>query len=85
MATWFGRFKAHNSVNIPDERVAALIYEGSFYYLINDWLESDESVHLTDCGYAFCVYNLQALKISFKEESIKQYIDEVLKELEESH
>ncbi len=85
MAVWFERFKLHHQVNIPDERVAALIYEGSFYYLINDWLETDAPVPLTDYGYAFCVYNLQALKIAFEEESVKQYIDDVLEELEEAH
>ncbi len=85
MAVWFERFKAHHSVNIPDARIASLIYEGSFYYLINDWLESDAFVRLTDYGYDFCVYNLQALKISFEEDSIRGYINEVLAELEESH
>ena len=84
MAVWFERFKLHNTVNIPDAKVAALIYEGSFYYLINDWLEADSPVQLTDHGYAFCVYNLQALKIAFEEAEVKGYIDEVLKELEKS-
>lgn len=84
IAFWFERFKLHNAVNIPDARVAALIYTGSYYYLINDWLESDEIVALTDYGYAICVYNLQALKISFEEDTVRGYIDEVLKELEES-
>ena len=82
MTIWFERFKLHEAVNIPDARVAALIYEGSFYYLIDDWLESDASVHLTDYGYSLCVYNLQAMKIPFEEESVRQYINEVIKELD---
>ena len=82
MASWFERFKLHNPVNIPDSRIAALIYAGSYYYLINDWLEFDAGIPLTDYGYAFCVYNLQALKIPFEEIAVKAYIDEVLKELE---
>ncbi len=85
MAVWFERFKLHHAVYIPDAKVAALLYEGSFYYLVNDWLEADASLPLTDYGYAFCVYNLQALKIPFEEDSVRQYIDDVLKELEESH
>ncbi len=82
MAAWFERFKLHHAVNIPDARVAALIYAGSYCYLINDWLESDAGVPLTDCGYAFCVYHLQALKIPFEEAEVRAYIDEVLNELE---
>jgi hypothetical protein len=85
MAAWLERFKLHNGVNIPDSRVAALIYAGSYYYLINDWLESDGCVPLTEYGYAFCVYNLQALKIPFDETEVRGYIDEVLKELEKSN
>ena len=82
MAAWFEQFKLHNGVNIPDTRIAALIYEGTFYYLINEWLESDTSIHLTDYGYTFCIYNLQALKIPFEEVIVNEYIDEVLIELE---
>ncbi|MEA4964611.1 MAG: TetR/AcrR family transcriptional regulator [Oscillospiraceae bacterium] len=81
MATWFERTKLHNSVNIPDARVAALIYAGSYYYLINDRLESETCIPLTDYGYAFCVYHLQALKIPFEEAAVKADIDDVLNEL----
>ncbi len=81
MADWFRRFKLHHGVNIPDERIAALIYAGSYHCLVNDWLASDGSVPLTNDGYAFCVYNLQALSIPCDEIVVKAYIDEVLKEL----
>ncbi len=81
MATWFSRFKQHNEVNIPDEQVAALIYAGSYYCLINEWLSSDAVVPLTKKGFPFCVYHLQALKIPFDENTVRGYIDEVLNEL----
>ncbi|MGN6711619.1 TetR/AcrR family transcriptional regulator [Anaerocolumna jejuensis] len=81
LENWFKRFKTNHTVNIPDEKAAALIYEGSFYYLIINWLESDQTVKLTDSGYALCIYNLQALKISFEDSDIRQYITEVLEEL----
>lgn len=84
MAAWFVRFGQHNEVNIPDERVAALIYAGSYYCLINEWLSSDAAVPLTEYGFAFCVYHLQALKITFNENTVRGYIDEVLKELNQS-
>lgn len=81
MEQWFTHFKTNHGVSIPDVRVAALIYEGSFYYLINDWLESDQTVQLTDSGYAFCIYTLQALGVAFEEQEIRQSITEVLEEL----
>ena len=84
MAAWFERFKLHNVVNIPDTKVAALIYAGSYYYLINEWLESDENIPITEYGYACCVYNLQALKIPFEEAEVRAYIDDVLCKLEKS-
>ncbi|AFA49686.1 TetR/AcrR family transcriptional regulator [Acetobacterium woodii] len=81
MEEWFKRFKLNNPVNIPDERVAALVFEGSFYYLIMDWLQSDQVTPLTDSAYAVSVYNLQALKVPFENEDIQSYIKEVLNEL----
>lgn len=83
MTEWFARFKRHNGVNIPDERVAALIYASSYNALVGDWLSCDSGAPLTDSGFAFCVYNLQALGIAFEEEEIRTYIDEVLTELRE--
>lgn len=82
MTEWFSKFKAHKEVNMPDERVAALIYTNSYYGLINDWLSTDGSVSLTSYGYAFCVYNLQALRIPFTDKEINEYIKEVLDELD---
>ncbi|NQX59995.1 TetR/AcrR family transcriptional regulator [Paenibacillus qinlingensis] len=81
MEEWFKRFKVHNPVNIPDERIAALAFESSFYYLILDWLEGDEAVELTDSSYGLSIYNLQALKVTFEDEDIKMYVKEVLDEL----
>ncbi|MDF2937910.1 MAG: transcriptional regulator TetR family [Paenibacillaceae bacterium] len=81
MERWFTRFAASGSANIPDVKAAALIYVGSFYYLIQDWLESEQELKLTDSGYALCIYSLQALGITFKEEDIRRYIAEVLEEL----
>ena len=81
MEEWFKRFKVHNPVNIPDERIAALVFEGSFYYLIIDWLQSGQDVRLTDSAYALSIYNLQALRVPFESEDIESYIKEVLNEL----
>jgi AcrR family transcriptional regulator len=83
MTEWFRRFKLHKEVRIPDERIAALVYAGSYYCLINEWLASDSHTSLVQYGYAFCVYNLQALRIPFDENVVKAYIEEVLKELDQ--
>ena len=83
MAGWFEKFKLHNKVSIPDSQVAALIYAGSYYYMVNEWLSSDTASPLTEYAYSFCVYHLQALKIVFDENTVKEYIGEVLRELNE--
>ena len=82
MTGWFGRFKLHSGVNIPDEKAAALIYAGSYQSLVSYWLKDGAGAPLTGLGYAFCVYNLQALGIAFNEPEVKEYIGEVLSELE---
>lgn len=84
MTEWFRRFQKHDGVNIPDARVAALIYAGSYSCLVNDWLAANTDAPLTDFGYAFCVYHLQAFRIPFDEAVVKSYIAEVLTELEVS-
>ncbi len=84
MTEWFRRFQKHTDVNIPDARVAALIYAGSYSCLVNDWLTSNTDVPLTDFGYAFCVYHLQAFRIPFDAVVVQGYIAEVLTELEAS-
>lgn len=81
MEEWFGQFKRKNSVNIPDERVAALAFNSTFYYLVIDWFNNDSGTDLTDSAFALSVFNLQALRVSFENEEIKQYVEELLEEL----
>lgn len=83
MTDWFKRFKRHKEVNIPDERVAAFMYAGSYYCFINDWILSGTGGLVAEYSFAFCVYNLQALKIPFDDKVVKAYIGEVLEELSE--
>jgi AcrR family transcriptional regulator len=84
MEEWFRRFKNRYPVHIPDERVAALAFEGSFTYLLMDWLEADDTVKLTDSAYALAIYHLQALRVPFENAEIEGYVQEVLEELEGS-
>lgn len=82
MEKWFEIFKEKHPVHIPDVRVAALAFEGSFTYVITDWLEREAAGPLTDSAYGLTVYNLQALRIPFEDEQIRVYIGEVLQELD---
>lgn len=81
MAALFTSLKQKGLINIPEIDVAARIFEGSAYYMIIEWLESDNSYALTDMAYTLCIYNLKALSIDFLEEEIKKYIQEILNEL----
>ena len=81
MAAWFKRFRSHEGVAIPDERIAARIYAGSYNGLVGAWLASEPDAPLTDCAFAFCVYHLQALRIPFAEDEVRGYIAQVLAEL----
>lgn len=81
MEEWFRIFKTKHSVNIPDEKAAALAFNGTFYYLVIDWAEGDRKVDLTDSAYALSVFNLQALGISFQNEDVEKYVKELLEEL----
>lgn len=82
MEEWFKRFKLGNRVRIPDARVAALAYEGTFHNVVMDWLRTNGETKLTDSAYALCIYNLQALGIEFQEQEIHQYVEETLGMLE---
>jgi AcrR family transcriptional regulator len=73
--------RCKSPVNIPDARVASLAFNGSLYYLVLDWAEGKQETDLTDSAFALSVYNLQAIKVSFDEEEIKQYVKELLDEL----
>jgi Transcriptional regulator len=68
-------------VKIPDARVASLAFNGSMYYLVLDWAEGNQETDLTDSAFALSVYNLQAIKVSFEEAEIKQYVKELLDDL----
>ncbi len=74
-------FKIKGLIQVPDTRIAALAFEGSLYYLIIDWLEKESNVKLTDSAFTLVIYNLQALAITFNVDEVKEYINEVLDEL----
>lgn len=73
--------RSKTPVNIPDARVASLAFNGTMYNLVLDWVEGKQETDLTESAFALSVYNLQAIKVSFEEEELKQYVKELLDEL----
>lgn len=65
---------------VSDLHVAALAFMGSIYTAIIDWLQSDGKKSAVESAYPITVYNLQAIKLDFKEENIKKIINKTIKE-----
>lgn len=74
--------KAKGLVDIPDVKVAAIAYDGSFSHLVTYWLRNDIQTDLKGYIYPLVVYSLQALKIDFQSADVKRYIEETFQELE---
>ena len=75
---FFEEMKQCQQLSIPDVKIFSLAFIGTLYNVIMDWLQSDNKNSLTDYAYGLVVYNLQAIKADYKEESIKKGISEVL-------
>lgn len=50
-------------INVPDAKVAAILFTGSIYTAITHWLQESVDIDLTDLTVPLIVYNLQALGI----------------------
>lgn len=72
--------KDRGYVDIPDLKVAALAYEGSFN-VVNYMLHSDNVQELRECVYPLAIFQLQALKVDFSHTNVKRHIDELFEEL----
>lgn len=73
--------KAKGIVDVPDVKIAALAYQGSFN-VITYWLRDNESGDLNDCTYPLAVFVLQGLKIVFSHEDIRRYAADTVKDLD---
>jgi AcrR family transcriptional regulator len=74
----FKQVKLSGKVNIPDVKIFSLAFIGTLYNLIMSWLQDSSTNHLTDSAYALTIYNLQALKIDYSDNHVKESISEVL-------
>ena len=74
----FEQMKQWADVSIPDVRICSIAFIGTLYNVIMEWLQEDSINSLTDYAYALTIYNLQALKIDYKDERVKVGIYEIL-------
>jgi len=77
-AGYFEKMKEYNNVSIPDVKICSLAFIGTLYNVIMDWLQNDSSNSLTDYSYALTIYNLQALRIDYKEDRVQTGISDIL-------
>ena len=73
----FDQLSNKGSISIPDAKIAALLFTGSIYNTITDWLQEDNQVELIEFTFPLAVYNLQALGIKFNKLELQKYITEI--------
>ena len=76
----FGELSEKGTINIPDAKIAALLFTGSIYTAITDWLLEDKQINLVEFTFPLVVYNLHALEIKFNDLALKNYLNEILLE-----
>ncbi len=64
------------AIRAPNAKAAAILFTGSIYSLIINWLQDDNSVDLVEFTFPLIVYNLQALGIQCNDLDIKIINDE---------
>jgi AcrR family transcriptional regulator len=77
-AGYFQQMKESSNISIPDVKIFSLAFIGTLYNVIMDWLQDNNPNSLTDSAYGLTIYNLQALKIDYDDNKIKQGIAEIL-------
>ena len=73
----FSKLSKNGIVSIPDAKVAALLFTGSIYNIITDWLQEGTPVNLVEFTFPLAVYNLQALGIKFNNFDLNNFINEI--------
>lgn len=74
----FKQLKLSGKVCIPDVKIFSTAFIGTLYNVIMTWLQDASTNGLTDYAYALTIYNLQALKIDYSDNHVKEGIAEVL-------
>lgn len=57
-------------INVPDAKVAAVLFTGSIYTAITHWLQESADIDLTNFTLPLIVYNIQALGIQYNDPNL---------------
>jgi AcrR family transcriptional regulator len=74
----FKKLLQKKTIRIPDPKVAAILFTGSIYSIIINWLQDGQAPSLAEFTFPLIVYNLQALGIQCTEHDIKTIYDQTL-------
>ena len=80
-AGYFEQMKQWENVSIPDVKIWSLAFIGTLFNVIMDWLQNPSTTSLTDYAYPLTIYNLQALRIDYKDNQVRAGIEDVLKKI----
>jgi TetR/AcrR family transcriptional regulator, fatty acid metabolism regulator protein len=72
----FRKLLQKRAISAPDAKVAAILFTGSIYSIIINWLQEDQSIGLVEFTFPLIVYNLQALGIKCNDLDIESIHDE---------
>ena len=67
----FCKLLQKRAISVPDARLAAILFTGSIYSIIINWLQEDRPIDLVEFTFPLIVYNLQALGIKYNDYEIK--------------
>lgn len=73
----FGELKKKGIISIPDAKIASILFTGSIFNSITDWLQEGNPENLMEFTFPLAVYSLQALGIKFNHFDLKNYINEI--------
>jgi AcrR family transcriptional regulator len=73
----FNKLCQKKAINIPDAKVAAILFTESIYSIIINWLQEDNPIGLAEFTFPLIVYNLQALGINCDDLDIKSIHEEI--------
>jgi TetR/AcrR family transcriptional regulator, fatty acid metabolism regulator protein len=73
----FKKLLQKRAINVPDTKVAAILFTGSIYSIIIQWLQEDTLIDLLEVTFPLIIYNLQALGIKCNDHDLKTIHDEI--------
>jgi len=82
--TFIGMKKSGTITNY-DPWVATLLCSGTLYSIVDEWLQSELKTNLVDYAFPVIVFNLNAFGINYNDTEVKQYISEMLSDIESNY